>query len=405
MAWLSNVYDNDNKGMHETWPPLVEAMEGCSTGSTRVEVMDSYKVALPSTLTSTNLDSCTTFCSNNSRPITFPGLSKDICSELLSNLLNCIYTNFRACSSPENLLERATEIRTCLQSETPEQKVVLIGSSNLKYCKQYFNDPAFTFVDNSVPGWMPTPENISALRDSVRAFEVEKVSAFVFDLLGNSSVRFEQIDGSTSLPFKSQGKFHLGGNVVVSPTDIFKKTISAVIPILLEKKDIPCVVVPPIPRYMFSRCCNDPAHCTNANQTDYCEKLLSGFLELRNNLIKTLVAAGVTNFKVLDACCTTDCDNTANTKTRITCLKGVTASDGIHFVPEGYRNLARRGQNCIRALLSAPPRPARPSTHFWRGFKSQFGSKRFMSTQVPSVRGRGGSRLPRQRGFHPYRRN
>ncbi len=177
------------------------------------------------------------------------------------------------------------------------------------------------------------------------------------------------------------------------------------IPILLEKKDIPCVVVPPIPRYMFSRCCNDPAHCTNAHRTDYCEKLLSGFLQLRNNLIKTLVAAGVTNFKVLDACCTTACETTANTKTRITCLKGVTASDGIHFVAEGYRNLARRSQGCIRALLSAPPRPVRPSTYFWRGFKSQFGSKRVHSVPMSSVRGRGGSRPLRQRGFHPYRKN
>jgi hypothetical protein len=83
---------------------------------------------------------------------------------------------------------------------------------------------------------MPSSENITALRDSVRAYEAEKVSTFVFDLLGNLSVRFKQFDGSTSLPFKSQGKFHLGGNVVVSPPDIFKKTIAAVIPIILEKK-------------------------------------------------------------------------------------------------------------------------------------------------------------------------
>jgi hypothetical protein len=164
-------------------------------------------------------------------------------------------------------------------------------------------------------------------------------------------------------------------------------------------------VVPPIPRYMFSRCCSDPAHCTNANQSDYCEKLLSGFLQLRNNMIKTLVSAGVTNFKVLDACCTTDCDKTANTQTRITCLKEVTASDGIHFSVDGYRNLARRGQNCIRALLSAPPRPAKRSSHFWRGFKSPHGSKRSPTIPVPPVRGRGGGRLQRQRGFHPYRRN
>jgi hypothetical protein len=73
---------------------------------------------------------------------------------------------------------------------------------------------------------MPTPENIAAVQNTVRAHVAQQANAFVFDLLGNSSVRFEQFDGSTSLPFKSQGRFHLGGKVVVSPPDIFKKNHS-----------------------------------------------------------------------------------------------------------------------------------------------------------------------------------
>jgi hypothetical protein len=189
-VWFGSVYDNDNKGMHETWPPLVEAMENRSIGATSLDAMDSYKIALPSALSTTNLDTCTTFCSTNSRPITCSGLSKDTCCELLSILLNCIFLNFRACSSPENFLARTTEIRASLQSENTEKKIVLMGSSNLKYSTPYFSDQSFTYVDNSVPGWMPTPDNITALRNSVRAYEAEKVTAFVFDLFGNSTEHF-----------------------------------------------------------------------------------------------------------------------------------------------------------------------------------------------------------------------
>jgi hypothetical protein len=285
------------------------------------------------------------------------------------------------------------------------QKVVLIGSSNLKNSAPYFMDTDFVFMDNSLPGWMPTPENIATVQNTVRSHVAQQANAFVFDLLGNSSVRYEQFDGSTSLPFKSQGKYHLGGKVVVSPPDVFKKTILAIVPILLEKKDIPCVIVPPTPRYLFSRCCNDTAHCTNANDTDYCEKLLTGFLQQRNELIKNLVSAGVTNFKVLDACCMTAGATTANTKTRVTDLKHVTARDGVHFVAEGYRNLAARSQACIRALLSAPSGTVKKSTGFWRGFKSPVGSKRATSAPFFSSRGRGGGRPFRHRGFHPYRKN
>jgi hypothetical protein len=47
--------------------------------------------------------------------------------------------------------------------------------------------------------------------------------AFVFDLLGNSSVRFEQFGGTTALPFKSNSKFHIAGKVVVTPPETFRK--------------------------------------------------------------------------------------------------------------------------------------------------------------------------------------
>jgi hypothetical protein len=45
--------------------------------------------------------------------------------------------------------------------------------------------------------------------------------AFVFDLFGNSSVRFEQFDGTSALPFKSNGKFHLACKTVVTSSEIF----------------------------------------------------------------------------------------------------------------------------------------------------------------------------------------
>ncbi len=289
------------------------------------------------------------------------------------------------------------------------QKVVLAGASNLKYSIAYFDDPALFFTDLSTPGWVPTPGNVTALRDSVHNQVSENVSAFVFDLFGNTSVCFEQFDGSTSLPFKSHGKFHLGGNVVVSQPEVFKKIVEEILPILHEKGNTPSVIVPPIPRYLFSRCCSDPGHYTNASKTDHCENLLTGFLQQRNNFIKILVSAGVKNFKVLDACCTTTCVTTANTETRIADLKQVTAQDGIHCVAAGYWNLVMRCLACLRTLLAEPPRSDKAVSHFWRGFKSSKGSKCNTGTRVAHFRGRGAAKSARgsfpKEGFHPYRRN
>ncbi len=86
---------------------LVAAMEENSTGTTTLEIMDSYKYVFPSTLKCKTLDKVVTLCSNNSRPVTFKGLPKDRCSELLSNMLKYLHENFRACSRPESFLVRA----------------------------------------------------------------------------------------------------------------------------------------------------------------------------------------------------------------------------------------------------------------------------------------------------------
>jgi hypothetical protein len=48
-VWLDSVYENSACGLHETWVRLVEAMEVTSKDSTILDVMDSYKIALPST--------------------------------------------------------------------------------------------------------------------------------------------------------------------------------------------------------------------------------------------------------------------------------------------------------------------------------------------------------------------
>jgi hypothetical protein len=141
--------------------------------------------------------------------------------------------------------------------------------------------------------------------------------AFVLDIFGNIGLRYEQYDGTTSLPFKSQGKFHLGRKVVVCPADLFKRTIESMAPIFVALKDTPSVIIPPMPRFIFGSCCNDPGHCTNFGHENYEQKLLTDFMALRGVLIRQLVEMGARNFKVMDSCCTTSCTPTANTNARL----------------------------------------------------------------------------------------
>jgi hypothetical protein len=138
------------------------------------------------------------------------------------------------------------------------------------------------------------------------------------------------------------------------------------------------------------------------------QNLLSGFIQLRNLLIRSLVQKGLKNFKVLDTCCVTTCKTTANIAERVSEMRKVTSKDGIHFVAAGYGHLATRATASLVAMLAAPRRETKATIHFWRCFKSNKGSKDSKGPTSGTARGRGrgnlwGGRLTR--GFHPYYRN
>jgi hypothetical protein len=151
---------------------------------------------------------------------------------------------------------------------------------------------------------------------------------------------------------------------------------------------------------------------------------------MRNALIRQLVSAGLSNFRVMDVCCTTTCSATACTDGRLKGLKSVTAKDGVHFVDAGYKNLAKRCMDCLSKMLShesrIPEKTGKSTTFFWRGFRSTRGSNQKRShsemnhgargSSAGGARGRAGSARGRARAaygqvhhgdsskFHPYRR-
>ncbi len=253
--WLESVYDSNPLGMCDLWMELVAAMEENSMGTTTLETMDSYKCVFPSTLHCKTLDKVVTLCSNNSRPVTFKGLPKDRCSELLGNMLKYLHENFRACSRPKSFLVRADESKN--ESENKNEKItLLVGASNLKHSLPHFEEDGLRCTFIGKPGWISSAANVTELIAEVRR-NAPVADAFVFDLLGNSSIRFEQFDGTSSLPFFSNGKHHLGGKVLTTPPEVFKKVVENVIPVIREKGNKPCVILPPLSQYLFASCCSD----------------------------------------------------------------------------------------------------------------------------------------------------
>ncbi len=102
--------------------------------------------------------------------------------------------------TPRNILKGLMQTNN---NPNTGQKVTLVGASNLRNSVPHFDDTNLQFEDVTLPGWTATSENIAKLAADVN--KADNSSAFVFDILSNSLGRLEQLDSTTSLPFKSNG--------------------------------------------------------------------------------------------------------------------------------------------------------------------------------------------------------
>jgi hypothetical protein len=373
------------------------------------------KIPLPPSLCGKMLPSSMTFCSVSSRPATLAGLPKDTLGELVRSLISTVHKNFQTCLSPENYLVRELELEA-VEMDICEQRYILLGVSNLGYCAAWLRHSGRNVVDLTTPGWVASPENIKELVEKLEKTQCGEKDILVLDLFGNMSYRFEPFDGTLSLPFKSNGNYHLAGKVVVCPTATFKKTLEKTAN-LLAWKNSTCIVIPPLPPYVFSGCCPQEDHCTNVGKTNHERLLMAEIIGLRNMLKRFVANLGTGRSRVLDCCCVTDCTTTANIDTRIEALRRVTASDGIHYQSSGYENLVKSILGVQQPAKQMVNSSQTTKLHFWRGFRSQIVSNTTVSAVNPNHGGVSSCRPTRgrlQRGkwysyashaFHPYKKN
>ncbi len=219
-AWLSTVYDSNPLCLHDPWARIVSATEDLSVGGTVLPSMDTYKMPLPANLALPSIFQSTIFCSTSSRPVTLRGLPKDTVSDLLRCLITTIHNDFKTCDLPENFLARPPLMA---RLEALEQKIVLISASNLSQCAKHL-ELAGHKVDNlCIPGWIASPENIAKMYETVEKANCGESCTYIFDLYSNSSYRFEQFDGSLSLPVKVGKKYHLPGDIKTARWMLSKK--------------------------------------------------------------------------------------------------------------------------------------------------------------------------------------
>jgi hypothetical protein len=373
-SWLSKVYAKGIQGLGDCWNHLVTRVINNSVGLTPLGSADRYTISLPSDLTPLSPTIPSTFESACSRPSILKGMDKGQYHELLGTICSVLSRDFHVEAGVGAISANAMQDTGAKEVS----KLVLAGASNLRKVAPHLTGMGFEVLDLCTPGWLATPENVAVLEDKIRSLDLGNDVAIVFDLYGNSCTRYVDFDQSTARPYKSEGRYHLPGEVVVCKTEFFENILKLTLPLFTCLPGHTKIIFPPQPRYLFHRCCSLNSHCSNVGKDDHPETIVSSNIRLRTHLKKRLLECGVANYRVADSCCYAKgtCDLSA--KERATALRATCAADGVHHTPEGYRACSTNVVqilkcNTLSAVSSSVSGPAKK--FHWRGFTSPTGSK------------------------------
>jgi hypothetical protein len=313
--------------------------------------------------------------------------------ELLFALLNSLNRNLNADLNPNLIVANSwvTDPGNALPEEPPLQtgkkKLIIAGASNMRRLVPALKLSGYEVTDLTVPSWLATPGNVEMLADRITSLSVDPGTVIVLELFGNSTIRYRQFDGTMALPFKSGHGYHLEGEVGVSDDTCFTQLFSSVKPVIEACGSAIKIIVPPLPRYLYTGCCSSKNHCTNLRNEDYELRLLQSVMHFRPLIKDNLLAAGIGRFFVLDgigALMGIPAGNNRGTAAEILKeLSNYCAADGVHFNEIGYANLAKVIESAVtgietglltKADISGPSSGSKQAAvFFWRGFTSPVG--------------------------------
>ena len=194
--------------------------------------------------------------------------------------------------------------------------------------------------------------------------------------------------------------------------EVFTKLVDTVMPIIEAVQCEIKILIPPMPRYLFNGCCENPLHCVNVKESTHAESLLSATFRLRTLLKRKMAGTVPGSAWVMESCSVLLDSGELTVTEKIGKLRAVSGIDGVHLKPEGSENLAKNIIGIVKKFelglvgripwkngSAAVSLSGDGSRHYWKGFASPVGS---IKQQRQSW-----AKFPREKDHHhygPYRR-
>jgi hypothetical protein len=124
---------------------------------------------------------------------------------------------------------------------------------------------------------------------------------FIFQLFDNS-FHMARSEECIFLPHSkdSNGRYHVYGEAVLAPRDTQFEMFRTCIPILKLATGKNSIILAPLPRYMYSRCCEDPDHVAGLESPNHRSRMREEVEGARQHLKDFAWSCGIRNVKAMN---------------------------------------------------------------------------------------------------------
>jgi len=417
--WFKKIYEGTTQGLSTPWDIFINILTEMSDGEYVMDNPDYFTYPLPASLDAESPYIPWKFSSYNSSPAQIHPMDRRASVELVRSLSTALDKSFGFIANPEGILARDTVANSNDGSKDSKglQNIICIGGSCLGKIIPGLLQYGGNIIDLTHPGWIINEDNIDQVVGELETLlpRLEGNSGVILDLFGNSTTKFKHVDGALVLPIKINGKFHLLGEVTVETDEGCRNLIRIAEPLFRAIEELPTIISPPSPRYVFSKCCAESSHAPNTGDPDHAAQAIRNYEHVRSVLKSELVGKDwLKNFWVMSSLSILG-QTPVSMEEKLAGLRQALGSDGVHYTDLGYQNWVQQMSDCMTKVLDRADRLKKKEvaaviisggTHFWRGFTSPVGSVRRTTTTTARqagqlVDGRGRGRMGGGRGSGP----
>jgi hypothetical protein len=239
------------------------------------------------------------------------------------------------------------------------EAIILVGASHARNLSPHLSALGFHVEYVEMPSWKPNSLTVTtALADLERLLrDTPHVAAVVYTCLDGAAFCAMTDDSIIPISRDSSGAYHVYGQLVGAPPDMFTKAVKTCVPLFSCSPSTKKFILSPLPRYWQERCCTDDDHVSNLGDPSFEDTIFSCIDSQRRIIKDVLHTSGVRSCTTLNfgQLCTTEPGSKVTNDDIKNALAVMWSSDPVHPSEDAYATVAI---NLNALLMPANPLPS-----------------------------------------------